>query len=133
MTQSQRAANVEYHRRLKLDGFESDDTFAENAGIRDWQQENARLDRQRVNKPMRDLAWGTAMEIAKAKLRPLYGSIVDVVLGGSLPVPPLPEGETPIEDDYDPGPRMPGQGMSIQQPNLPNMRNGNAPQPMGES
>ena len=117
MTQSQRAANTEYHRRLWIEKRISDETYDEHIGIRDRVEEQARIDRQAIEKPMRDLAWGTAMEIAKAKLRPLYGSVVDVVLGGSLPVPALPGGEPAIEDDYDPGPRMPGQGMSIQQPN----------------
>lgn len=132
MTQSQRAADTEYWRRIWIEGRISDETYDEHLGIQDRVEEQARLDRQAISKPMRQMARSVAMELAKVKLRPLYGSVVDTVLGPSLL--PSEENTAPTEmetnepaDEEPAYPIMPGQGMSIQQPEL-QVRNGLGPQ-----
>ena len=137
-TQSQRAAETEYWRRLGPkevggDGTLSQETYEDNIGIQDRLTEKARKQREAMERQGDPFAMNIAMEMAKAELRSVFGQIADIVLGPPTPfnvpaAPPPTEGAAPmqgapppVQDETipqmpDAAPVMPGLGMDEQMP-----------------
>lgn len=124
-TQSQRAAETEYGRRLLLEGTISHETYeTDYVGVEDRLTEEARKQRESLKAKAAPFVDNVSMEMAKAQLRAVFGPIADIVLGpppdmgapgGNLAPPPPappPEGELPGEEQMPAFPEMPGLGMS---------------------
>ena len=136
MTQSQRAADTEYWRRLHMEGTISDETYENEIGLTDRIAEQARKDRESVMKPMKERAQATANAIATAQLARFLGpDIAAIVLGTAPPIAPPGEDAGEVEgeggnvlDDL----KMPGQGMSDKMPDIRDRvrTNGNRPETM---
>ena len=151
MTQSQRAADTEYWRRLHIEGTITDETYEEHIGIEDRVTEQARKRRQRIMKPMEDDAASVARFVARQKLRRVHGAIIDVILPpteAEMQMSQAAQAEAAAsaapgagEDLLDPNqdqqgsmgiPRSPGQGMPITPPTIGEQlhQNGAGPQTM---
>lgn len=128
MTQSQRAARVEYGRRLYEEGSISEETYLEEyVGIDDVLQEQARKDRETVMKPLRQAALYMGLQKASNEWYALVGDpILPVLQACQMPAPtnkppepqvPTPEGGQQGEaGSLARGPGSPGQGMGLTQP-----------------
>lgn len=129
LTQSQTVAYTEYARRLYEEGTISQQTYEEMIGIEDRVEEGRRKAQEAL--------WRAvvspevfAREVARQRLRPVYGDIVDVLFGPPPGPPPAPPGPVPEADGAQPlppmaeelPPRMPGLGMPLGFNRPPNIR-----------
>ena len=128
MTQSQRAANTEYGRRLWQEGSISQETYLEGyVGVTDLAQEQARKDRETLMVPMRKAAMGIGLQLGANVLFQVHGQIVLPILqAAGFPQPN--EAQPAQEPSQDRGThvldalKLPGQGLPIQQPEAPQQR-----------
>lgn len=139
MTQSQRAANTEYGRELKTEGSISNETYlTDYVGIKDLGQERARMRRERLEKPLDEAGIMVGLQRAANALYELHGpAFLPIIQACGLPTPTavvaqqqqVAEQQTQAGGGGGPdaSPRMPGQGMSTQQP-VPPQANHNGPQ-----
>lgn len=128
MTQSQRAANTEYGRKLYVEDHAiSRETYInEYTPVTDRLAEDARLDREALMIPMKERARSVADAIAYMRLRKVHGDIVDIAWAKAGP-PLQPAAKQGDDANVLDQLVMPGQGMSIEQPGLPQRNNGGAP------
>ncbi len=134
LTQSQRAARTEYGRRLYEEGSISKQTYLEEyVGIDDVEQEMARQRREMLMAPLEKAAQLLGLQKAANEWYALIGDPIIPILqavglpmpqsapGGQPAMPPAPgAGAAPsaMGDELASGPAAPGQGLSIQQPDL---------------
>jgi len=138
MTQSQRAANTEYGRRLWQEGSISQETYLEAyVGVADPAQEQARKDRETLMVPMRKAAMGIGLQLGANTLYQIHGDIVLPILQAAGFPQPNSEAQEPGEQG-PPNPaangstdrgthvldalKMPGQGLPISLPEQPQQR-----------
>lgn len=139
MTQSQRAANTEYGRRLWQEGSISQETYLEAyVGVTDIAQEQARKDRETLMVPMRKAAMGIGLQLGANVLYQVHGDIVLPILQaagfpqpngeaqagpeGSQPANPAAGGSTDRGTHVLDALKMPGQGLPIALPEQPQQR-----------
>ena len=134
LTQSQKAAETEYGRRLLAEGTISRQTYEEEyAGVEDRITEQARKRRDALSQFGEAMALNTAQELFKTQVRTIFGVIGEAVAGPatpqSAPAPPPVEAPAeaatlPGEDEASAYPESPGMGMDIA---LPPGTNGSVP------
>ena len=141
MTQSQRAANTEYGRRLWQEGSISQETYLEAyVGVIDPAQEQARKDRETLMVPMRKAAMGIGLQLGANVLFQVHGQIVLPILqaagfpqpngepvqggvpGGQQAANPAQAGSTDRGTHVLDALKLPGQGLPLGVPEAPQQR-----------
>lgn len=131
LTQSQRAADTEYWRRLRAEGTISQETYEDNIGIEDRIMEQRRKELEVIQGDAKPFAMNIARELVKGQVRAVFGQIGELVVGpGTQETSPVEQSETqaPGGEGVEPTapnaqmgqppsfPKMPGLGMSEQMP-----------------
>lgn len=125
-TMSMRAAATEYYRSLMTEGTISQETYEDSIGIPDRVAEQARKDKEKVERPLKLAAQTLAYLYAKQTLIATHGPIMEAIFANipdpfngqqaAAPAPPMGGEQTPMLDRL----RMPGQGMqtTVPQPSV---------------